>query len=84
MLSTELDIQKLKKLGIDNEAKVFLSFYLPGNSALIKASGKIVHIQKEEDSINKKGISIIGIQFENLPEYFKKQLGGFVLVREKS
>lgn len=85
MLSTELDIKKIKKLGIDIEKKVFLSFYLPLpiQSELIKVSGKIVYIEKKVDSMNKKEISFIGIQFENLSEYYKKLLRDFILGKGK-
>lgn len=83
MLSTKLDIEKIKKLGIDIEKKVFLSFYLPIQSKLIKVSGKIMYIEKKADSMNKKEISFIGIQFENLSEYYKKRFRDFILGKEK-
>lgn len=79
MLTTESDIKKLKKLKIDIKEKVFLSFYLPNQSDLIKVLGEVKYLKRKKDFIDKKETSFIGIQFlKETSKEIQKKLEMFV------
>ena len=82
MLTCDTDLEKLKELGIDTEKEVFLSFYLPNESHLVKVSGRIKHIKRKTDSVDKIEASFVGIQFKDVPEQITKYLETFVSCNE--
>ena len=78
MLTCDSDIEKLKKIGIDTEKQVFLSFYLTTQSNVIKVSGKILHVERKVDPIDGSEASFIGVQFNDVSDQIKKQLESFI------
>ena len=52
MLTCGSDVEKLRKLGIDIERKVHLSFYLHNQADIVKVSGRIVHVERKANPIN--------------------------------
>ena len=83
LLSCESDIEKLKKVGIDTEKKVFLSFYLSDQGDVVKVSGMVVYVERKTDSVDGSEASFIGIQFNDVSDKTKKQLGNFISKKEK-
>lgn len=83
MLTCDSDIEKLKKIGIDAEKQVLLSFYLTAQSNVIKVTGKIVHVERKADPIDGSEASFIGIQFNDLSDQTKKQLESFISTEKK-
>lgn len=84
MLTTESDINKLKKLKIDVEKQVSLSFYLPNQSNLIKVFGKVRYIKRKKDYNDDKENSLIGIRFiKEISKQFNDQLEHFIYGKDK-
>tara|TARA_B100000959_G_scaffold281123_1_gene344484 strand:- start:4055 stop:4462 length:408 start_codon:yes stop_codon:yes gene_type:complete len=52
MLTSESSIEKIKKLGIDIDKNIFLSFYLPNDENYVtKISGKVVYVGKKQTQL---------------------------------
>lgn len=83
LLTCESDIEKLKKVGIYIEKKVFLSFYLSDQSNVVKVSGRVVYIERKIDSVDNNEASLIGIQFNDVSDKTKKQMENFIFEKGK-
>tara|TARA_B100000315_G_scaffold179573_1_gene168323 strand:- start:10758 stop:11132 length:375 start_codon:yes stop_codon:yes gene_type:complete len=83
MLTCGSDLEKLNKLGIDTEKEVFLSFYLPNQTHVVKVSGRIVYVERKKDSVDGSEASFIGINFIDASDKTNEQLKKFISNKEK-